>query len=262
MTNNKNTSLRKFLTVVIVCYDPYWDAIELSPLFLDKYWPNCSPRVLYVTSEIEKVGNHETITTKGNLSFRERLVTALKNVATDYVMVLLDDYLISKPVDENKIQSVIEFMENNGAYYCELYTMFSRPRGVKVQKDFLLISKKRKYRINLQPSIFRKELLLDALSSENVITAWDLELEFSKGRFIPCDAYYSLNHSFSILNYIDKGLVTRKAYKVIKKEKLWYNQRKVWSVFQTFKRFVVSRTYLLVPESLKRRFKKSKIYDG
>ena len=252
--------LSSLLTVVVICYDPYIDAIRFSNFFMAKNWSNISANVLYVGGSIGRnVCNYETATTGGDLSFSSRLSIALSNVKTKYLLILMDDYLINCPVDEKKIYENILFMERNNISFCELYTIFRRPKVKKKSNLFLKTSKNVRYRINLQPSIFSKDILLELLKM-NPNTPWDAEMCFMDKKFNKYDAYFALNKSLSVVNYIDKGYVTRKAYKMLKNENIWNNNRPVLSVFREFlnstKRFI---SYI-VPDYFKNKIKGEKTF--
>lgn len=245
------------LTVVVICFDPYIDAIELSPVFFDYYWSNIKLPVIFVTSNLDIDCKYTVIKTNGKLSYFERLKAAIDVVKTPYILLLLDDYLINKPINEELIQENINFMNKNNAMYCELFTMFRRPRGSKLDKSHILVSQKTKYRINLQPSIYSKDLLKELLL-DLPVTAWDAELSFMDEKYKRIPAFYSTNKSFSIINYIDKGKATRKAVRFLKKHNLWHNQREVNSIGLSLKYWFVRRYYLFVPQKIKTFLKKGK----
>lgn len=250
--------LNDYLTVVIICYDPYNDALEINPIFFEKYWHHCCANVLYVSSFATIDSKYSTFKTSGDLSYHARLKLALNNTKTKYVLLLLDDYLIDKHVDEEKVLKDILFMEENNVHFCQLFSMFSTPRGKKVsfrESKYIRVRENYKYRINLQPAIFSKDLLLKLLDKKP-FSAWDAEIELMKDSFTNYPAYFSLNKSFSVINYIEKGLVTRKAFKVLKRNNMWHSQRSVMSIKKTVKSFFVSKLYRHIPEKIKAKFKK------
>ena len=259
------TMLNNDLSVVIICYDPYQDAIELNPYFFNKNWNPCTANVYYVTSKVDVKTQYNIIKTNGDLSYYKRLDEALNCIKTKYVMLLLDDYLVHNKIDEKQIEDNILFMKENNIDYCELFTMFSIPKGKKINfkgNKYICISIKRKYRITLQPAIFKKSLL-EEMNKYEPFGAWEAELIFTRDDFKKYNAYYALNKSFSVINYIDKGLVTRKAYHILKKEGLWANHRKVVSFPKAIKRAIIRKIYMYVPLKIKNKLKKnSVIYKG
>ena len=257
--------LKDDLSVVIICYDPYKDAIDFNPYFFEKYWPNCTLNVTYVTSEMDVSTKHAVVKTNGDLSYCQRLSAALSTISTRYVLLLLDDYFIDSTVDETLIERVVRVMKETALDYCELYTMFDKPNGKRIllnDMSFVKISRSRKYRITLQPSVFSVGLL-NQLLEMNPKSAWEAELCFMDKRFDKIDAYFSLDKPFSITNYIDKGLVTKKGYKMLKNNGLWQNQRAKMTTLKTIKNWLIRKLYRFVPKKLKDKIKGNDIiYRG
>ena len=141
--------------------------------------------------------------------------------------------------------------------------MFIKPKGKMIEfngQTYIRVSRKTRYRINLQPAIFKKDLLNRVLETEP-LSAWDVELEFMSDRFSDIEAYFSLNKSFSFTNYIDKGLATRKAVRLLKKEHLWNNQRNIMPIHKTIEKKIVNRLRFLIPQKIKDKLKHNdKIY--
>lgn len=255
--------LKNDLSIIVVCYDPYSDAIKLSPYFFHKNWSSCDLDVIYVTSNIKNVDDaFITTTTDGDLTYCGRVEKALSLVKTDFVMLLLDDYLVDKKVDNDKLQNIVNYLRDNSLQYCQLFTMFKRPPGHKNKDNYLEVSEKIKYRINLQPSIYKTDLVR-RLISKKPNTAWDAEMMLMGDEFKDIKSLFSLNHPFSVLNYIDKGYVTRKAVRVLKKNGLWENQRKVMPFFKSLKKATINSIYFLVPRFIVKMFKRNnELYKG
>ena len=256
--------LAEELTVVIICYDPYEDAIQLSPFFLEKFWKNHSPKIIYVTSELDvDYDKCVVLKTHGDLSYSGRLKIALNHVETPYVLLLLDDYFLNSKVDELKIKENVDYMVKENVDFCQLFTMFSIPPGRRiVRKKILVPDEKIKYRVNLQPAIFKKELL-EKLVYNKPFTAWDAELLFMSEDFAYIKAVFSLNKSFSVTNYIDKGFVTREGARLLKKYDLWEKQRKLVPFFKSLKMKIIRSLYFYLPFSKKKNLNKAHgVYKG
>ena len=215
--------LKEKLSIIIICYDPYEDAIRLNPFYFSKHWPQCDLDIIYVTSEcdVENFFNNQlNVKTRGDLTYFGRLSEALKHLRTDYAILLLDDYLLNKDVCEKKLEENVDFMISQKCQFCELFTMFTRPKGIKVEKGFIQTTQKNKYRINLQPSIFSKDLLVE-LASKKPITAWDAEIALASKEFEKYYSYFSLNKSrfipylvlrFSIISYSIQSLMLTSSF--------------------------------------------------
>ncbi len=254
--------LSDFLTIAVVCYDPYVDALDLSPRFLEQNVSTNPPDILYVTSGAPLITEHKRISTNGDLSFHGRLRALLENLRTKYVLVLMDDYLVDKPLIIPELTAIVDYLKNNTAHYCQLCNFLRTPRTKRINKFIGGIKDSERYRISLQPSIFSRELLT-LLASTNPETPWDGELNLMRPEFKQYKAYYAYNHPIHVVNYIDKGLATRKAYRLLKKQGLWHNQRPIMSMGKTIKKYLVNKLSGFVPQKLKQKLKKGQgIYKG
>lgn len=80
--------------------------------FMERYYPN-HPRIIYFTDGI-KNPYYETIPVKNNLDtwtigFRE----FLKQIEDDYVLMMIDDCFIRKPVDVKRIEEAEQIIRQN-----------------------------------------------------------------------------------------------------------------------------------------------------
>lgn len=100
------------LTIVVDSFDGYCD---LWPCFFDvfkKQWKDC----LY---EIKLVSNHkkyngiDTITVGDEVCWSDRTLKAIKQVKTDYVLLLLEDYFFGEKVKNKDIKNAINFMKKS-----------------------------------------------------------------------------------------------------------------------------------------------------
>ena len=82
-------------------------------------------------------------------------------------------------------------------------------------------------------------------------------------QFSNASSYFALNKSISVVNYLDKGIVTRKAYKMLKHDGNWNQQRKVMSIFKTIKLRLINKYYWIVPKGVKKLIKRNNsVYKG
>ena len=250
-------SLANLLTIVVLGYDPYKDAIDFSTKYISKF-VNFPCKKICVVSEINIIKSGWLLCkTNGDLSFAGRLTLALSEVKTPYVMLLLDDYILTKPINEKRLLQDILFLEKNNKMYCQICTFFNIPHGKKIDKRMIL-SKRKKYRLNLEPSIFSLHFLRE-ISKLDLSNPWEAEIQMNES-FNNIESFYSLNKSAHFINYIDKGLASRKSVRYLKKNGDWKNQRQQMSIYKTIKIKIIRLVYMLLPEKIKGIFKKEKIY--
>ncbi len=250
------------LSIVVICYDPYSDSLALSPLYLKKHMADGRFEVLYVRAGAGQIAPFKTSTTNGDLSFAKRIELALSNAGSDYLLLLMDDYLVDSHILNVRLNEVIAFLNQRGGHYCQLCNFLCKPRTKRINKFIGEIEDCERYRISLQPSIFSRELLT-LLASTNPETPWDGELNLMRPEFKKYKAYYAYNNPVHVVNYIDKGLATRKAYRLLQKDGLWHNQRPVMSVGKAIKKYFVNKLSRFVPQKLKQKLKRGQgIYKG
>src|SRR5882762_11753556 len=96
------------LSIVVQTCDKYFDLWGPFYTLFGRYWHDC-PFPIYHVSET-KVLNLQKVTpvTTGNLEWSARLLAALNQIESRYVLVLLDDYFLLKKVDDAQMQKCLE----------------------------------------------------------------------------------------------------------------------------------------------------------
>lgn len=231
-------SLKDKITVLVIVWDDYLDAIRYSQTTMKMFWPNRSCDIVYAPINLgEEYFPEDAIvsSTGGDKSFDGRLKAGLKMVKTDYVLVLLEDYLIANKVDEDKISETIDYMASNDIPFAQLNDTSIQPRGKKIKgTNFLDIDKIVKYRINFQATIYKTSLLSE-ISSHEIKTPPDGERYLFQEKYHSLPAIYVLGSPLKNINYINKGKATAEAVRFLKKNNLWKNDRKKMSTFETLK---------------------------
>lgn len=249
------------LSVLIFGYDPYVDAIDFFPYFFEKFWPDCPYDVYFVASE-SKINSTKIVTlnTHGDLSYSGRLKLALESIKTDYVLVLEEDFLLAKKINSKRIEEVIQFLITKNADYCQIFSPSKSNRGKKFKGKFLAYKSSVKYKVNLQPSIFSRKLLVEVAKHE-IANPWEAELYFIKN----CrnmTSYFAYDRFFVINNYIFKGKADRKTVRTLKKEKLWKNQREVMSAKEGFALHLNNNLISILPTFAKNIIRKTMKKNG
>jgi len=112
-------------------------------------------------------------------SFKIRLLEGIKKCTNEYIILLLDDYFITKCIDNKKIEKLIGDLVVNNVDYCRLIGIPKCHRQYKPIKTTYYINIKKHYGINLQPSIWKKDTLLSILEKNNGENAWETESRMS-----------------------------------------------------------------------------------
>ena len=164
------------LTIVIDSFDGYSD---LWPCFFDvfkKQWSDCPYDVKLVSNH--KVFNEiDTICVGNEVCWSDRTLKAIEKIDTDYILLLLEDYLLGQPVKNIDIENTLNFMKNNNAKYLRL-TNIPQSRFNK-RDDIFPLYEDEEYAINLQASIWKKSFLIESLK-KHPGNAWKFEIGFLK----------------------------------------------------------------------------------
>lgn len=188
------------ITILVPSNDTYeeiWD--PFFKLLINKW--DSLPGNTFLITESKKyeddTNNIYTLNT-GVAAWGERLLTALSNVETKYVLLILDDFfLLSEVKYDLYINYILTFFkEYNGSV---LY--FNQIPNFEIKfHDYLLPNEVREYFCNSQVGIWRKEVLISAILPTDTI--WDFELNGHK-RLNKGEIFATLGRQFhnKIFNY-------------------------------------------------------------
>lgn len=172
------------ITVLISSCDSYsvlWDDFEV---FFKKNWQlDCE--VIVVSETI--INNSFKTITPGSNPWGSRNLDAIKNVKTELIFWLLDDYFLCEPFSKDNFTRYInDFLEQKmdrlqispKGFKKQVYS-FEKPNTDPTPKfKYKKIEKNSDYSISMQPSIWRKSYIMDVLKPE--YSPWEFEVEGSK----------------------------------------------------------------------------------
>ena len=203
----KNSSDIQNLSIIVPSYDKY---AEVWPPFFTlffKYWPENTKNIYLISNE--KTFTHprvKSILIKNEKSWSDNMLFALEQIPNDYVMIILDDFLITSPVQHQKIAELFEVMKKEKAAYLEL-------RATPVEKnhpivaDLGYLAKEAPYRVSLQVAIWEKKVLKQLLKSGE--SAWSFEIEGTeRSRKLP-QAFMSITAAASPAPISYLGAISR-----------------------------------------------------
>ena len=236
------------ITIVVTTCSKYSDLWNNYVFLLDKFWPN-HPDVVFISDG--KPDDFETFpytiyVESGDYSFR--LKSGLSNIKSRYVLLTLDDYLISGPVNYKEIQSLVQLMDLNDIKYCRLFHRAkTKPWFNKSKRLRVLPLKRTCYEVNLYTSIWEKTALSNLIKFDE--NPWKFEVRLtrrSKESGYKCISCIDLS-IYPFVDTIRKGKYLRKAYKFLKKNNLFISNRKVRSRLEEFKLLIRTTVSDLAP---------------
>lgn len=161
-------------------YSPLWD-----PFFtlLFKQWPSLQtnnqsiPIYLVSNSKIYPEQRVQTITIPNEKSWSDNMLLALDKIDTKYVLLALDDYWITEPVDEQRLMEAYTIMQKENLVMVQLAynnPSFHLGENHPTLSDAIYTNKFARYKASLQMAIWDKEALKCLLRpGEN---PWQFEL--------------------------------------------------------------------------------------
>ena len=144
---------------------------ELLPMFLrniKKYWPQYNKEI-YINTESVRFKNENfdlkfpSKTCDQLYPWAKRLYNFLEEYPYEYVVFLLDDFILGDFVDDDELNRVCEIMEKNPQIACFNFmeTYKDSIDSIKeAYERYYLKDIKAEFRINLQAAIWRKDFLM------------------------------------------------------------------------------------------------------
>ncbi len=164
-------------TVLVASCDAYRDVEVPFVTLFRRYWPDCPFRTLLLTeSGRPRNGGYEAfdgiIATGLGKCWCEMLVEALSRIATPYVLLLMNDYFLSAPVDTSRL---LVRLEQAKAFDAANLRLNPNPPGRRPWRDTDLLEfpKNAAYSVSCQTGIWNRDYLR-WLGSRNR-SAWEFE---------------------------------------------------------------------------------------
>ncbi len=168
------------IAILINSCDAYSDLWPYFFRLLQINWKSINEYNIYLNTE--KITKFETeipvtiINTKqeGIDQWGKRLINSLSNIKEDYVVVLMDDFFLRKPLDDQRLLKCVQYFEEEervSVFY--LAHVYRRSFPESVYKGFVEIPKHTNYRLNSCPALWKKEKLLTYIKETDNPWAWE-----------------------------------------------------------------------------------------
>lgn len=207
---------KDYSILVLSCdkYEPCW-----TPFFklLDKYWES-HPSVHLVT-ESKKCEYCKTININSDI-WSERFLGALREIESDYVLVMLDDFFIRDYVNVDRIDN-IEFTSDIICYNFELEY---REPALRLN-EWDIQKNNQVYLTSTQPSLWDRKKLITLIGDN--MSPWEFELQVVDS---PYDFYINNQNYIIDVGYrhqdlsigwgITRGKLSRECKEFLEKEGL------------------------------------------
>lgn len=167
---------RRISTLVASC-DRYYQLWPIWYKNLKKCWTDTSYPIFLGTNSSTFEGDDlkvKTVYSTLDKSWSETVIEWLDQIPSEYVLLLLDDFILKHPVDYRKLESLIDLMQECNSPYL---TIFGLPVPSKIVNKSLFvgtIDTDEPYLISLQASLWKVEFLREICKPGE--SPWEFEI--------------------------------------------------------------------------------------
>ncbi|SFI04003.1 hypothetical protein SAMN04487830_1193 [Pseudobutyrivibrio sp. OR37] len=205
----------KKIAILINTCDAFEDCWDLFFAGISNCWSDCSlPIYLNTQSSTycnEKIKDLKVFTSpeyKEKDCWGKRLINTLQKIDSPYVIMLLEDFVLSAPVNSNiDLDELVEEMENDksiGVIYLHHHpsTNVNEPWNQIYGK----LPQKCDYKLTTQPGLWRKDYLLECI--KGIENPWEWEVYRSKYAWHRKEKEYALlNSENNFFHFAEGGVI-------------------------------------------------------
>lgn len=163
-------------TLYILTSDKTCEILPVMMYLVDKYW-DYDVKILgfskYDDSRFVSIANKQESIQK----WTRYLYDYFSKIDDEYVTIILDDFFLLDYPDQSAFESAFSYLNKEEVKRVELGITSSICHYKKYDKDFLAYTQASDYRITCQPSIWKREYLLEFLNND--WTPWEFEVKGS-----------------------------------------------------------------------------------
>lgn len=160
------------MKIIVLSCDKYKSLWKPFFSLLDKYYPN-HPKC-YLVCETEKCKYCETINVNSEI-WTERFIGALRQIKDNEILVMLDDFFIRQPVNQERINN-IKFTDD---IICYNFEINYREPALRLN-EWDIQKNNQVYLNSCQPTLWSRELLIERLNCELNPQQWETQTINSK----------------------------------------------------------------------------------
>jgi hypothetical protein len=228
-----NRSSRCTFAVVVASCDAFADVWPVHLAMMQLNWPECHLPVYFLTNELAPESAAVTSILVGrDKSWSDNLRTALEALSEDYVLLTLDDLMLTEPVQTSILDDVFSWIAVTRPNCLRLTT--PPPPDLVIDDRFGRIEPGSLYRTGTIWSVWKREVLHDLLVPGE--TAWEFELEGSKRSDKYNDFYSTRKSVVHVANAIVRGKWDPRVLCILSRQGV---------ISSTVKRLVMTRSEVL-----------------
>jgi len=249
------------LAIVIIGYDGYSDLWDNFFFLLNKYWSDRKYQA-YLVTNLSNIKYDKTITIPcgEDCEWSKKVYDFIKNCNEKYVLLLLEDFFISKYVDNKYFEEIYKIIVEDDIDYFKLNT-FSKIKGKKYKNytNIKTINYDQDYAISLQPAIWKTNFLMTLLGVGNY-NAWKFESDRILNKKKIDSGLKLLYDNRNILNIehaVVQGKYIPNVVKKFKKQNIKFNYQKRLELnfYENFKYEFKKNFIKIMPKFIKKTIK-------
>lgn len=250
-------NLKEKLCMAISSCGSYSDLWDNHVTLLNENWSDREIITTIVTDRItDKQYEDVSVFAAGdNLEMPDRLRVFLQTVETEYILITLDDYYVTKKIENSKIERAIKLMDKVGLDYLRFWPYPHEKKKIEGVNKAYWIELSGNYKVNLYPGIWRKTFLESTL--KNGLSAWEYEVLLTeRAKDFGAKCAYSTYGEFPILDVIRKGKILHPAKRYLDSRGLKTNRETIPYLLE-FKLNVMYYAKEIVPKPILRAVKRA-----
>lgn len=179
----------KKLAVVGIFYSGYKDVWhDFISLYNNHLDTDSFPLTIVADSDVSYFFDGIKVLGAGvNAEYSNKVQYALRNINADYFLILLEDFFVKETVETGVIENIMNFIVNEHIKYYSMpmpdfVANYKGKRHNPPYRFIRYISPDAEYTLSCQPSIWKKDFLIECVGDENY-NAWIFEGIFKKSPF-------------------------------------------------------------------------------
>ena len=193
------------VSAVVVSHDRFADVWPGFFALLFRFWPD-RPYPLYLISNYITFPDERVFPLQvgADLSWSQTLMRGLERITSRHVLIILEDFYLTAPVDTASIRRLHNVMVDTGAAYLRLMANPKPDRPHPKFRNVGFIDKGAPYRTSLQIAFWDRQTLLDLLRAGE--TPWDFEIKGSRRSDDLSDPFLSIYDGMPSISYLQTVL--------------------------------------------------------
>lgn len=249
--------LKNRLTCIIHSCDAYSDLWEHNYFFLEKNWKDRGIETYLLTDkETDRSFENMKIVSAGEgTEMPQRTKYLLPFIETEYVLITLDDYFPIYPINNERIERLLDIMDKENLDYIRLFSDPNSHRRWKKYDKLYHIPLDKDYDVNLYQGIWRKSFLERTVKQP--LNAWQYEVTLTRiAKEIDAKCVLSKGGEYRILDVIRKGMLLHKADRYLKKCDISIPTRSLISYREELRLYIFSMGSKILPKPAAKLVKK------